>query len=235
MKKNQETNTVVSLNSCEHCNRTFVRETTLFKHLCEQKRRWLDKDRPAFRIGFAAWIEFYASFQPSKKNKDVKTFISSPYYAAFVKFGSYCVDVRAVNTVEYIKYLISNKIPLDNWNTDRVYTKYLIEYLKLEDAFDAVKRSIQNIIELTQEENIQVQDIFRYVNANKICYLITTGRISPWVLYQSTSGIEFLEKLNSDQQKLVFEYIDPERWTIKFKRDQQLTEEIKQTLKLAGL
>lgn len=233
MKRKQES--IDSLNSCEHCGRTFVRDSTLLKHLCEQKRRWQDQERPGNRIGFNAWLEFYASFQPSRKKKDYKTFISSPYYSAFVKFGNYCMDVRAINVAEFIRYLLKNNIPIDNWNSDRVYTTYLIDYLKTEDAFDAVKRSIENMLKICDEEHIRIQDIFKYYNSNKLCHMITAGRISPWVLYNSNSGVGFLESLNVDQQAVIFEYIDPERWMIKMKRDTELTTQIKQLLTEAGL
>ena len=38
---------------------------------------------------------------------------------------------------------------------------------------------------------------------------ITTGRISPWVLFHCTSGLEFLEKLDEEQVAMIMPYIDP--------------------------
>lgn len=227
MTNNQE----IEQNKCEHCNRSFVRPTTFFKHMCEQKRRFMDKDKPGNRIGYNAWKEFYQRHHPNKRSLEYSDFMNSSYYSAFVKFGSYCVDIKAVNTGAYAVYLIKNQISIDNWASDRSYTKYLIEYLKVENCLDAVKRSIENLLDVSIEQNINLTDSFRYINSNKICYMITTGQISPWVLYQSDAGKQFLSSLDTSQTNLIFEYIDPERWNIKFKREPENVIDVRSILK----
>ena len=93
---------------------------------------------------------------------------------------------------------------------------------------------METLIELCKDDQIESKDAFRYGAPNRICYDITTGRISPWVVYQSESGATFLSKLDSIQQKMVLEYIDPEKWAIKFKRDIEIVAEVKELLKQAG-
>ena len=39
-----ETNKTVKF-GCEFCGREFARESTVAKHICEYKHRWLEKDR----------------------------------------------------------------------------------------------------------------------------------------------------------------------------------------------
>jgi hypothetical protein len=64
--------------------------------------------------------------------------------------------------------------------------------------------------------------------------MITKGKISPWILYQSTSGIEFLSGMDSTQEKMIFEYINPEQWALRFKRHAEVINEIKDLLKKGG-
>lgn len=232
MKQNLESATKPG---CEHCGRSFARESTLFRHLCEQKRRWMDSDKPANRIAYGAWNEFYDSFQPHRERRDYRTFIRSPYYSAFVKFGGYCVDIKAVAVEGYIKYLIRNQTPIDDWSSDRIYGRFLIDYLKMEDPLDAVRRTVNNIGSECESENIDLRDFFRYISTNKICHMIMTGKISPWLLYHSKTGIEFLEKLNDAQRSLIFAYIDPEKWMIKFRRNPNETTEIGSIMNQVGL
>ena len=52
---------------CKFCEREFARETTLSVHVCEQKKRFQDKDSPASRIGFNNFIRFYEMTQGSAK------------------------------------------------------------------------------------------------------------------------------------------------------------------------
>ncbi len=216
---------------CEHCKRSFVRPSSFINHMCEQKRRWMDKDKPQNRIAFSAWLNFYRTVQPSRKKREYVDFIGNAYYRGFVKYGTYCVEARVVNPEQYAEYLLKEKVPLDNWNSDKIYTKYLIFHLRSEDGVDAVRRSIDNMLTLGENENVELRDVFRYVNANKVCQYICSGRISPWVLYLTTSGVEFLSKLNDDQRSVIFEYIDPEKWNIKFKRDSAETASVSSILK----
>ena len=56
------------------------------------------------------------------------------------------------------------------------------------------------------------------------------------MLYQSTSGIEFLDKLNMmpDQAKMIIEYIDPEQWALKFHREPENVRTVKEVLNAGG-
>jgi hypothetical protein len=66
----------------------------------------MDKDKQGNRLGFQSWIEFYKKNSTSKKQKTYEEFIRSAYYTAFVKFGSYCVDVNLLNVSRYIDWLL---------------------------------------------------------------------------------------------------------------------------------
>jgi hypothetical protein len=219
---------------CEFCNREFMRESTMAKHLCENKQRFLNKDLQGNRIGFQAWLQFYKKNTSSKKNKTYDEFIRSAYYTAFVKFGTHCADINAINISRYVDWLLKNQIRIDTWTTDSVYTKYLIEYLRVEDPLDAIARSVQTTIDLAEIEGILPRDYLRYGNTNKICHNITNGKLSPWMLYQSDSGVKFLDNLNESQVKLVIDYINPELWKIKFNRESENVKQVKELLNAGG-
>lgn len=231
MKKTLETKSEFS---CDFCSRAFIRETTLSKHLCEYKRRWLDKDKAGNRIGFQSWLQFYARNTASTKKRTYLDFTKSAYYIAFVKFGNYCINAHVINVSRYMDYLLKNDIKLDTWAQDTTYTKFLIQYLKEEDPLDAVARSIETTVDLAQQEKILTKDCLRYGNKNRICYAITNGKISPWMLYQSESGVRFIESLDVTQQKMIIDYINPEQWAIKFVRDRDLLSQVKELLQAAG-
>lgn len=233
MRKPAETDSPAKF-SCEFCNRAFMRETTLVSHICEYKHRWMEKDRQGNRIGFQAWLQFYTKTTMNKKHSTYEEFIKSPYYTAFVKFGNYCAAISAVNIPRFLDWLLKNQIKIDTWTSDSIYTKYLIEYLREEDPYDAIHRSIETTIRLVREENILPKDCLRYISPNKICHTITTGKISPWLLYQSASGVKFLGELDETQVKMINDYINPELWAIKFMRDAKIVPEIKELLSLGG-
>lgn len=230
MKEIQATDRFV----CDFCNKEFQREQTMFKHMCETKRRVGEKDNAGNRIAFQCWLTFYQKNTNARKSKTYLDFVKSAYYIAFVKFGNYCVDINAINIARYLDWLLDNKISVDSWTSDQVYNKYLIYYLKEEDPLDAIARSIETTISLAELDNIKASDYLRFGSKNRICYKITLGKISPWMLFQSRSGIEFIESLDDGLQRMIFDYINPEQWAIKFLRNKDSVKQVKDLLKQAG-
>lgn len=219
---------------CEFCNRSFLRESTILKHICEQKQRWLNKDLQGNRIGFQVWVQFYKKNSSAKKTKTYEEFIKSAYYTAFVKFGNYCVDIGCVNVSRFADWLLKNQIRLDTWTSDTNYTKFLIEYIKIEDPLDAIHRSVETMMKLSEEMGILPKDVFRFGNTNKVCHAIVSGKISPWMLYQSESGVQFLDKLNPDHVKMILDYINPEQWALKFHKEPENVRTVKEILAHGG-
>jgi len=206
----------------------------MLTHMCETKRRVRDQEHKGNRIGFQCWIEFYKKNTAGKKVRTYLDFAQSSYYTAFVKFGNYCSDAGVINVSKYANFLIKNQISVDKWASDKQYTNFLVTFLKDEDPLDAIARSIETTIDLAQQDGIQTKDILRYGNTNRICYAITKGKISPWMLYQSESGVEFMGKLDETQVKMILEYINPEQWAIKFKRNGDIISEVKELLHAGG-
>ena len=233
MKKKVATDNPIKY-GCEFCKREFARESTVAKHICEYKHRWLEKDRRGNQIGFQAWLQFYKKNTGSRKHNTYEEFIRSAYYIAFVKYGTFCVDINALNISRFTEWLLKNQIKIDNWCSDNTYTRYLIEYLRHEDPLDAIARSIETTIQKADEENIRCWDYLRYGNTNKICYQITLGKISPWMLYHSDSGSRFLDTLNPDHVKIIIDYINPEQWALKFKKNPDDVNKVKELLTQAG-
>ena len=228
MSKTEETNL-----TCEFCKHTFTRKGSFLNHICENKHRWLDRDRRSNQVGFQSFVQFYQKHSASRKLKTYEEFIKSPYYVGFTKFGSYCVEVNAINVPRLVDYYLKENIKLTEWTSDTNYAKFLVEYLKTEDPIDAVGRSMQYCDELAVSENIQPNDYLRYGNRNKICSAIYGGRISPWVLYQSESGVKMLDELTPDQVRMIYDYINPIEWAAKFSKDTEDVDLVKQILDLA--
>jgi len=206
----------------------------MLTHMCETKRRVRDQEHKGNRIGFQCWVEFYKKNTAGKKVRTYLDFAKSSYYTAFVKFGNYCSDANVINVHKYTNFLIKNQISIDKWSSDKQYTNFLVSFLKEEDPIDSIARSIETTIELAQQDGIQTKDIFRYGNTNRICFAITKGKISPWMLYQSVSGVEFISKLDETQIKMILDYIQPEQWAIKFKRNVDIIHEVKELLNAGG-
>ncbi len=219
---------------CEYCKKEFVRETSIQVHMCEPKRRRHERDDPGPRLGFQAYIRFYESMAGSARNKTHDTFCESSYYRAFVKFGHYCVNTRVINPDRFMAWLLKNNRKIDHWCSDKVYTEYLVDHLKVEAVDDALTRAIEFGIDWAEKNASPAHDCMRYGNANVLCYAVTAGRISPWVIYNSESGQKFLRELDATQVAMIWPYIDSDAWQKRFQDRPQDQAYAKNILKQAG-
>lgn len=206
----------VALATCKYCGKTFRQEKTLSAHLCESKRRWQQEKETGVQLGLQAYLRFYEMTQGSAKLKTYKEFVDSPYYSAFVKFGQYLVQIRAINIPGFLDHLLKNNRKLDQWTKEAFYDEYLYEYLRKEHPTVALERTFTEMQRWADENNKQFNNIFREGASNKICNMIVNGRISPWILFNCDSGVEFLSTLNEEQIAMVFRFIDPAFWQRKF-------------------
>jgi hypothetical protein len=220
---------------CEHCGSTFIREASVLKHLCEQKRRWNELDTTASRIAYDAWVKVQQRHFPSKKKNEPREFIKNSLYLAFARFGQYCVSSKVVNPEHYITWLLRLDVKIDRWVSDKIYEQYLMDILDLEDHMDAVRRGIDTLLDMCEKQSIQLRDAFRLLSANNLCFKITTGKISPWILYNCDSGVTFLGSINEHQLAMIDDYIKPDSWTVKLRANRDKVEEVRQVLKAAGL
>lgn len=220
--------------TCEYCKKSFVRESSIEVHMCEPKRRRLNKDDAGVRIGFQAYIKFYEQAQGSARLKTYEDFCESSYYLAFVKFGRYCVDVRVINPTQFMNWLLKNQKRIDRWCSDALYTEYLTWYVTVEAVEDALARAMEYAIDWSEKTGHPAHDCVRYGNANAVCYAITTGRISAWIIFNCASGQEFLNNASQEQLAMIWPYINVDTWNKKFQdyaADQEYAREI---LKKAG-
>lgn len=219
---------------CRYCQKAFVREQSLAVHLCEQKKRHQDQTEPGIRLAFNAFRKFYESTQHSATPKTFADFAKSSYYAAFAKFGRYMVSIHAINPAAFSDWVLKQNKKIDQWCSDRVYGEYLIYYLYHEAVSDALERAIKKAIQWSEENDAPFSDMLRYGNTNANCFAISTGKLSPWVLYSSDSGQAFLDSLTPDQIKIIWDVIDPDKWAKKLSSNAADWDYAKTILKAAG-
>jgi hypothetical protein len=224
--------------TCKYCNKSYVKESTLAAHLCEQRRRHQQQNETGVQLGFRSYLRFYEITQGSAKLKTYDDFVASPYYLAFVKYGRYLVSIRAVNVNSFTDWLLKNNKKLDYWCKDSLYEEWLKEYVRKESVQDALERALkemQEYADTNKDLNDAFNNYFKYGNANRICHHINGGRLTAWIVYNCDSGVEFLDSLDEGQIKLIMPWIDPDFWQKKFKDYVADTEWVKDVLSRAGL
>jgi hypothetical protein len=203
--------------SCVHCGKSFMKEKTLVAHMCEQKRRALQRDEKRVQAGYFAYNRFYHLTQKNKKPKSYEDFCNSAYYNAFVKFGSFVNNVNPIYPDKFVDYVIKSGVKLDHWCRDELYERYLSEMLKVEPVESAVQRTVQTMMEWGDENNANFAHYFDYVSLNRAVHDIVNGKISSWVILNSKSGKEMISKMNDEQLSMISPVFDIKFWLKKFK------------------
>ena len=204
-------------NTCTYCGKFFTRERTLQVHLCEPKRRHLQKNEKWVQNAFMVYQRFYEIHQHIGKTKTYDEFCKSSYYNAFVKFGRYVMHINPLYPENYIDYVILSKVKLDHWARDDLYEAYLIDALRNEPVEAALQRSIATMMDWAQQQHAQWSDYFRLVNTTRAVQHIQQGKISPWMLLGCSAGKKMLNLFTDEQLQMTQRYINPEYWANKFR------------------
>ena len=218
--------------SCGHCGKGFMQEKTLSVHVCEQKRRYIARKDKHVILGFDTFQRFYKFNQPSvKQDKTYEEFSKSPYYNAFVKFGSFVSNVNPLYPERFIQWIVQSGVKLDHWCRDELYEQYVLELIKSETVETALERSISHMMAWGETNDAQWNHYFHYVSLSRACYDIKDGKISPWIILNSASGKAMLQKFNDEQLASVQNIIDVPFWINKFKRFANDADLVKQVVK----
>lgn len=207
--------------ACTYCKKEFTNEMYLFKHECEQKRRHNQIKEKTNIQGFRAYEWWYKSQYGAKKTYD--DFCKSSFYSAFVKFGKFVLDKEIYNPLLYVDHLVKISAKIDDWTKENLYITYIRELNKNETPLVALERSIK----IMQQWSVRYGDggdnwfeFFQNVETPLAALWISTGRISPWLLFlapqQNVKGL--LSRFTKEQTTMFAKAIDAEFWKAKIER-----------------
>ena len=128
--------------------------------MCEKKRRHLQKNEKHVQLGYYASPRFYKLSAGTKTDKTYVQFCDSPYYNAFVKFGSWLNNVKPLYTERYIDWVVTSGVKLDHWCRDELYEKYVNEFVLKESMETAVERTIETMMAWGDEKEAPWNDYF---------------------------------------------------------------------------
>tara|TARA_R110000803_G_scaffold183309_1_gene245646 strand:+ start:587 stop:1276 length:690 start_codon:yes stop_codon:yes gene_type:complete len=221
---------------CEYCNTGYSREKTLIVHICEQKRRALQKNERRVQLGMYAFNQFYKLSANAKKNKTYQEFCKSQYYNAFVKFGSFISNVKPLYPEKYIDYVVTSNVKLDHWCKEAMYETYAIELIRKEGVETALERTITTMMDWASENDpAPWNHYFQHIGLNTAIWNIKDGKISPWLILNCTSGKEMLGKFSDEQLSMIYHVLDPAHWAMRFKRNPKDVELVKDVVKESNL
>lgn len=221
--------------TCQYCGHKFSKESTLAVHVCEQKRRHLAKTERHVVLAFDTYNRFFKITQNSKGEKSYEDFAKSPYYNAFVKFGSFVSNVNPLYPDKFIDYVVRSGVKLDHWCRDDLYDKYVVDLVKREAVETALERSISHMMSWAEDNKSVWNHYFLYVSLSRATYDIKDGKVSPWLVLNSNNGKTMLKKFNDEQLTAISTIMDLPFWLNKFKKMPEDVELVKQIVKESNI
>jgi hypothetical protein len=186
-------------------------------------------------MGLMTYQRFYEITQKTSKAKTFDEFSSSPYYTAFVKFGSFISNTNPIYPERFVDFVITSGVKLDHWCRDALYDQYIADLIKKEPADGAIQRTIQTMMDWGEKNASPWEHYFAYVNLNRATHDIKEGLVSPWIVLNTRSGKQMLQKMNDEQLEIVGPVIDPQHWQRRFKSLPADVELVKEVIKEAKI
>jgi len=221
--------------TCKWCDKSFRTERTLAAHMCPRKRRWADRDMTHVRLAYRTFQMFYEMNTNSSKPKTMEDFIRSQYYEGFTKFGRSCIRNEYMDPEKFAEWLIREGKKLQDWNKDKMYNDYLLEFVKKEPGMRALERTIKYFATWAEENDTDFNEYFRTVSTPRAVHDIRSAKVSPWVLHLSESGVELLGRMSNEQIEMIKPLINVEFWVRVFTKSKEETDEVEAMCVQAGL
>jgi len=206
--------------TCEFCSSQFTSERFLINHLCEQKRRFLQRDEPSVRLAFATYQHFYTRYM-RQRTLTHKSFSTSPFYNAFLRFAKYALSLNMSHPLAFVDFLLRVDAPIDKWTQPDWYARYIRELNKNETPMEAIERNFLLMQQWSIDTGHNWRDFFRLIAAPLATLWIINGRISPWLLFTASSAVDLMRRFNKEQQQMVDNTIDIVYWKAKIARHQE--------------
>lgn len=193
--------------TCTFCEREFVRKTWFEKHLCEKKKRFLDRNNitviKAHRL-FNHWQRRTGLLRRSNV-KTMEEFCKSPFYGAFVRLSEFTASEYVVSGFKYIDWLVDNDVPEKQWCNPRDLDDYRAYLRDSEEPETQAETSCKNIRVWCADNGVTMPEFFRSITPGQALNMVRENKLSPWVMmgYQpcidelvSRFGDEMLFTLN---------------------------------------
>lgn len=211
---------------CGFCEKAFRNEPAFMVHLCVGKQRDQERDEKHVRLGLQVFRKFF-DYHYRKSDKTWTDFIKSRYYNDFIKVGRFISTMNVVNAPQFVDFLVKSNLPINKWTSPTVYETYLVQLASRESPDAAVSRNVSLMQLWAVQTGNDWTEFFYKVSPAQATLWVTTGRISPWMVYICNTAKHLLSRLSPEQTTIVGKYLDPKVWGPRLERDKTEVERLR--------
>lgn len=219
--------------TCTDCKKTIKSEKVFLKHTCKEKIKRETMASPEGILGFT-----YYSYWLKIKNHgecSLETYLSSSYFNTFTKFAKFIKTYNVPRPYKYIDFMLRRKILPNLWTNSDIFSVYLNWHDSNSDPYEEAKKSIENIVVTCDELNIGYNEFFTKINMNHIVDMIQKRLLSPWLILNSGSFKNEIEKLSIDERIIIGKTIGFSYWFKQLNEKQDVCFYMKEICKDMGI
>jgi hypothetical protein len=214
---------------CDYCFKKFKTNGGLIKHSskCVIRNRFSLQEAPTSKLAHLLWCK---SFKDSTRKKfDFNTFINHREYNFFINLAAFCIKLDVIDSISYMNWCYDNKLKIALWNIESSYEKYIKYFIVHEDPIEAVKRSVQYILNKT---NLNIKEFLISIKSGILLNMLELGRISPWIIILSKNyDWSPLKNFNKEQITMYNNIVDQSIWSVLQKKHIQKISELEKYFK----
>jgi len=194
------------------------------------------KDDKQNRIAYQSWLVYRKMIVTNAKHvKSYDDFINDRYYMSFMKLAKHIIDLNLDKPEEFVKFILKNSVKIDDWCKAVVYETYVKDRTKKETVERAIERSVLNMKAWSEKTGFSWENYFQQVSTPEAVQDIRMGRISPWCTFATDQGSRLIDRFEPGQIQQLIEYIEPQSWRVKVKRQQQDADWVQQVFNEARI
>jgi hypothetical protein len=194
------------------------------------------KDDKQNRIAYQSWLVYRKMIVTNAKHvKPYDDFINDRYYMSFMKLAKHIIDLNLDKPEEFVKFILKNSVKIDDWCKAVVYETYVKDRTKKETVERAIERSVLNMKAWSEKTGVSWENYFQQVSTPEAVQDIRMGRISPWCTFATDQGSRLIDRFEPGQIQQLIEYIEPQSWRVKVKRQQQDADWVQQVFNEARI
>lgn len=209
---------------CPYCNKSYARESWFRKHDCEKRRRFEQIHQMDFQRAWSIYAHWRNRNGYVKRNKEVteKDFIDSQFYKSFMNLVKFVSDNWVISRFRYLDFLIDFRIPEPKWTSEETLKAYRDWSRRSDDPVAQAKDTHKCITEWCEVNGMDRREFFAKVTPGTALQMITTNRISPWVLFGYDRSVnDLLTRVSDDWVCSINEFLNNSYWINRLKSSEE--------------
>ncbi len=205
---------------CPYCNKAYARESWFRKHTCAKRKRFEQMHHMDFRRGLRIYTHWRTRNGYLRRGKEItpQEFISSQFYESFMSLVKFTSDNWVITSLRYLDFLIDFRIAESKWMTEETLKSYRDHARRNDDPITQTKETFEAIKYWCEKNEIERRDFFAKIPPGQALQMITTNRLSPWVLFGYDKSVnDLLTRMNNDWICSINEFLNNSYWINRIK------------------